>query len=86
MRRFTLQRIVAIPPRIPCAPQHQERMHFVMPEKPRQPGRSPGTSKQIFLFHHLICVTCYIIIITVTSHHITPTIGSNKFQFANIIS
>lgn len=57
---------------------------FVMSEQPRRHGRLPRISKQIFLSHHWICVTCYIIIITVTSHHITPTIGSNKFQFANI--
>lgn len=37
----------AIPPRIPCKPQHQERMHFVMSEQPRRHGSLPGTSKQI---------------------------------------
>lgn len=83
MRRFTSQSIAAIPPRFPWEPWHQERMHFVMSEPPRRHWRSPTTSKQIFLSHHWIGATCYIII-TVTNHHITPTIGSKKFQFANI--
>lgn len=59
-----------------------------MSEQPRKHGRSPRTLKQTSFYPTIEFVqrATYIIIITMTSHHITPTIGSSKFQFANIIS
>lgn len=73
--------------RIPCLQQHQGKTRSVMSEQTSKHQRSPRASKQVsFPSTTEFCPTCYLIIITVTSHCITCITSSNKFQYANIIS